>query len=62
VIGIPSDISSVEQRAIVQALSSGGIGIISLLASSFAAALGAELPVHESNGNLIMAIGSGVMK
>ncbi len=60
VIGIPSDISSVEQRAIVQALSSGGIGNISLLASSFAAALGAELPVHESNGNLIMAIGSGV--
>jgi rod shape-determining protein MreB len=60
VIGIPSDISSVEQRAIVQALTSSGIGSINLLTSSFAAALGSDLPVQVHKEILFLLIGAGV--
>lgn len=59
VIGIPSGITGVERRAVMEAASRAGAREVGLIEEPVAAALGAGLPVTEATGNLIIDIGGG---
>src|SRR5690606_4814066 len=59
VIGIPSGITEVEQRAVLKAAKSAGIRKAYLIEEPMAAAIGSGLPVESPNGNMIIDIGGG---
>ena len=59
VIGIPSGITGVERRALMEAASQAGARDIYLIDEPVAAAIGAGLPVAEPIGNMIIDIGGG---
>jgi len=59
VIGVPSGITQVEKRAVMDAALCTGVRQVLLVEESMAAAVGAGLPVHKSIGNMIVDIGGG---
>jgi rod shape-determining protein MreB and related proteins len=59
VIGVPSGITGVERRAVVDAARNAGAREVGLIDEPVAAALGAGLPVSEATGNMIIDIGGG---
>jgi rod shape-determining protein MreB len=59
VIGIPSGVTEVEKRAVRDAALSAGAREAYLIEEPMAAAIGAELPVTESVGSMIVDIGGG---
>jgi len=58
-IGIPSDITEVERRAVVDAVMNAGAREVYLIDEPMAAAIGARLPVQEAAGNMVVDIGGG---
>ncbi|MEX0616995.1 MAG: rod shape-determining protein [Candidatus Woykebacteria bacterium] len=59
VIGIPSDVTEVERRAVQEAALNSGAREVFLIEEGVAAAIGAELPIEEAAGNMIVDIGGG---
>jgi rod shape-determining protein MreB len=59
VIGVPSAITQVEQRAVKDAAESSGAREVYLVEEPMAAAIGVGLPVGEPSGNMIVDIGGG---
>lgn len=59
VIGIPSGVTGVERRAVMEAASQAGARDVRLIDEPIAAAIGAGLPVAEPTGNMIVDIGGG---
>lgn len=59
VIGIPSGVTGVERRALMDAASQAGARDVYLIDEPVAAAIGAGLPVSEPIGNMIIDIGGG---
>jgi len=59
VVGIPSGVTEVERRAVVDAALSAGARSAYLVEEPMAAAIGAELPVEEPTGIFIADIGGG---
>lgn len=59
VIGIPSGVTGVERRAVMDAAMHAGASDVRLIDEPVAAALGAGLPVSEPTGNMIIDIGGG---
>ena len=59
VIGIPSGVTEVEKRAVVDAAVSAGARKAYLVDEPMAAAIGARLPVQEASGNMVVDIGGG---
>lgn len=59
VIGVPSGITNVEIRAVRDAAKNAGASEVHIIEESFAAAVGARLPVHEPTGTMIVDIGGG---
>ena len=59
VIGVPSGITQVEKRAVMDSAAAAGCGEVLLIEEPMAAALGAELPVDRPGGNMIVDIGGG---
>ncbi|MBP5976161.1 rod shape-determining protein [Brasilonema sp. CT11] len=59
VIGIPSGVTGVERRAVMDAASQAGAREVYLIDEPVAAAIGAGLPVTEATGNMIIDIGGG---
>ena len=59
VIGIPSGITSVEQRALKDAVLRAGARDVDFVDEPLAAAMGAGLPVADPIGNMIIDIGGG---
>jgi len=59
VVGIPSNITEVERRAVTDASKRAGARQVYLVEEPMAAALGAGLPVEEASGSLIVDIGGG---
>ncbi|NCJ08574.1 MreB/Mrl family cell shape determining protein [Synechococcales cyanobacterium C] len=59
VIGIPSGVTGVERRAVMEAASQAGAREVFLIDEPMAAAIGAGLPVDEPTGNMIIDIGGG---
>ncbi len=59
VIGIPSVITEVEARAVIDAALSAGARKAYVIEEPLAAAIGANLPIDEASGNMIVDIGGG---
>ena len=59
VIGVPSGITEVEERAVEESVLSAGAKEVYLIEEPMAAAIGANLDVAEPNGNIIVDIGGG---
>jgi rod shape-determining protein MreB len=59
VIGIPSGVTEVEKRAVVDAAVNAGARQAYLIEEPMAAAIGARLPVQEAQGSMIVDIGGG---
>ena len=59
IIGIPSGVTGVERRAVIEAASAAGAREVRLIDEPIAAAIGAGLPVAEATGNMIIDIGGG---
>jgi len=59
VIGVPSGVTTVEERAVQEAALQAGAREVYLIEEPLAAAIGAGLPVHEPTGNMIVDIGGG---
>lgn len=59
IIGIPSGITEVEMRAVIEAALQAGARQARLVQEPMAAAIGADLPVSEPTGNMIVDVGGG---
>lgn len=58
-ICVPSAITHVEQRAVLEAARRAGAAATYLLEQPMAAAIGAGLPIHEPLGNMVVDVGGG---
>jgi rod shape-determining protein MreB len=59
VIGIPSEVTEVEKRAVIDAAINAGAREAYLIDEPMAAAIGARLPVQDASGNMVVDIGGG---
>jgi len=58
-IGIPTGITEVERRAVRESCEQAGARTIFLIEQARAAAIGADIPINEARGNMIVEIGGG---
>lgn len=58
-IGIPSGVTEVEKRAVIEAAITAGARQAFLVDEPMAAAIGARLPVIDATGNMVVDIGGG---
>ncbi|MEI7579173.1 MAG: rod shape-determining protein [bacterium] len=58
-ISVPAGITSVEERAVIEATAEAGAGKVYLIPEPLAAAIGANLPISTSSGNMIVNMGGG---
>lgn len=58
-IGIPSGVTEVERRAVQNATLRAGAREVYLIEEPMAAAIGADMPIEEAAGNMIVDIGGG---
>ncbi|HCX65549.1 MAG TPA: rod shape-determining protein [Eubacteriaceae bacterium] len=58
-IGIPSDITSVERKAVIEAAQMSGAKEVGLIEEALATAIGAGLPVNEAKGSMVVDVGGG---
>ena len=56
---VPSGITGVEQRAVKDAGYAAGARKVYIIEEPMAAAIGADLPIHEPTGNMVVDIGGG---
>ncbi|HIW57816.1 MAG TPA: rod shape-determining protein [Firmicutes bacterium] len=59
VISVPSDVTEVEERAVIDAGMQAGAGRVYLIEEPLAAALGVGVDISEPTGNVIVDIGGG---
>jgi len=58
-VGIPSCITEVEKRAVQEAALKAGAKEVQVMEESLAAAIGAQIPIHEPAGHMVCDIGGG---
>src|SRR5437588_3638177 len=59
ILGIPSGVTEVERRAVLDAATSAGAREAHLVEEPMAAAIGAGLPIQEAGGSMVIDIGGG---
>jgi rod shape-determining protein MreB len=59
VIGVPSGITEVEKRAVRESAQQAGAREVFLIEEALAAAIGANIPIHEPAGHMVVDIGGG---
>ena len=59
IIGVPSEITQVEKRAVIDSAYRAKASEVHLVEQSMVAAIGAGLPITEPSGNMIVDIGGG---
>src|SRR5690625_602734 len=59
IVSVPSGITKVEERAVIEATKQAGAKEAYSIAEPFAAAIGAGLPVWEPTGSMIVDVGGG---
>ena len=58
-IGVPTCITQVEKKAVIEAALMSGVREVHLIEEPMAAAIGANIPVHKPEGNMVIDIGGG---
>lgn len=56
---VPAAATSIERRALKQAVRGAGAGSVYLLESTMAAAIGLDLPINEPMGSVVVDVGAG---
>jgi rod shape-determining protein MreB len=59
VVGVPTCITQVEKKAVIDASLMAGVREVHLIEEPMAAAIGVGIPVHRPEGNMIVDIGGG---
>jgi rod shape-determining protein MreB and related proteins len=59
IIGVPADATQAERSAMLTAANDAGIGKVALVTEPLAAAIGAQLPVEEPAGSMVIECGAG---
>ncbi|MFA7595580.1 MAG: rod shape-determining protein [Novosphingobium sp.] len=59
IFGVPADATQAERNAMLTAADDAGFGATTLVAEPLAAAIGAQLPVQEPAGSMIIECGAG---
>jgi len=59
VVGVPTCITQVEKKAVIDASAMAGIREVHLIEEPMAAAIGVGIPVHLPEGNMVIDIGGG---
>lgn len=59
VVGIPTCITQVEKKAVIDAATMAGVREVYLVEEPMAAAIGVGIPVHKPEGNMVIDIGGG---
>lgn len=59
VIGIPTCITQVEKRAVIDAALMAGVREVHLVQEPMSAAIGVGIPIHKPEGNMVIDIGGG---
>jgi rod shape-determining protein MreB len=59
VVAVPTGITSVEKRAVIEAAEQAGARQVNLVEEPMAAAIGTELPIEKPVGNMVVDIGGG---
>ena len=59
VMSVPAKITTIEERALKEAVLSAGAKEVSLFSVPFLAAVGADLPVEKPQGHMVIDIGAG---
>lgn len=59
VVAVPTGITSVEKRAVIEAAEQAGAGRVNLIEEPMAAAIGTGLPVDQPVGSMVVDIGGG---
>ncbi len=59
VISVPTGITEVERRAVIDSAKQAGAREVFLIEEPMAAAIGAEIPIQEPAGNMVVDIGGG---
>ncbi len=59
VVNTPSHLTGVEQRAVRDAAYAAGARQVYLVPTAIAAAIGAQVPIHENRGHFILSMGAG---
>lgn len=59
VVGVPTCITQVEKKAVIDASLMAGIREVHLVEEPMAAAIGVGIPVHRPEGNMVIDIGGG---
>ena len=59
VVGIPTCITQVEKKAVIDAATMAGVREVFLVEEPMAAAIGVGIPVHKAEGNMVVDIGGG---
>ena len=58
-IGVPSGVTQVEKRAVIESAEQAGARDVFLIEEPMAAAIGADLPIGEPKGSMVVDIGGG---
>jgi rod shape-determining protein MreB and related proteins len=59
VVGVPTCITQVEKKAVIDASLMAGVREVHLIEEPMAAAIGVGIPVHRPEGNMVVDIGGG---
>ena len=59
VVSVPCGVTAVERRAVIDAATQAGARDAYLIEEPLAAALGADMPVREAAGNMVVDLGGG---
>jgi rod shape-determining protein MreB len=59
VVGIPTCITQVEKKAVIDSARMAGVRDVYLVEEPMAAAVGVGIPVHKAEGNMVVDIGGG---
>lgn len=59
IVGVPSSVTEVERQAVIDAAKTAGAREVFIVEESMAAAIGANLPIEDASGSMIVDIGGG---
>jgi rod shape-determining protein MreB len=59
IVGVPSSVTEVERQAVIDAAKTAGAREVFIVEEAMAAAIGANLPVEQASGSMIIDIGGG---